>query len=32
MEKLQELLKDDYENFELLDNIDKSSIVGIELW
>ena len=26
MKKLQELLKDDYENFELLGNIEKSSM------
>ena len=33
MKKLQELLEDDYEDFELLDNIEKSSyVLGSELW
>ena len=32
MKKLHELLKDDYEDFELLENIDKSSyVLGNEL-
>ena len=33
MKKLQELLKDDYEDFELLENVGKSSyMLGSELW
>ena len=33
MKKLQGLLVDDYEEFELLDNIEKSSyVLGSELW
>ena len=33
MKKLQELLKDDYEDFESLENVEKSSYVpGSELW
>ena len=32
MKKLQELLEDDYEDFELLDNVEKSSyVLGSEL-
>ena len=33
MKKLQELLEDDYEDFESLDNVEKSSyVLGSELW
>ena len=33
MNKLQELLDDDYVNFDLLDNVEKSSyLLGSELW
>ena len=33
MKKLQKLLEDDYEDFELLENVDKSSyVLGSELW
>ena len=33
MKNLQELLEDDYEDFESLDNIEKSSyVLGSELW
>ena len=33
MKKLQELLEDDYENFESLENVEKSSyVLGSELW
>ena len=33
MKKLQELLKDDYEDFESLENVEKSSyVLGCELW
>ena len=33
MKKLQELLKDDYEDIESLDNVEKSSyVLGSELW
>ena len=33
MKKLQDLLEDDYEYFESLDNVDKSSyVLGSELW
>ena len=33
MKKLQELLEDDYEDFESLDMVDKSSyVLGSELW
>ena len=33
MKKLQELLDDDYEDFELLENVEKSSyVLGSELW
>ena len=33
MKKLQELLEDDYEDFELLDNVEKSSyVLSNELW
>ena len=33
MKKLQELLEDDYEDFESLENVEKSSFVlGSELW
>ena len=33
MKKLQELLIDDYKDFESLDNVDKSSyMLGSELW
>ena len=33
MKKLQELLKDDYEDFESLENVEKSSyVLGSELW
>ena len=33
MKKLQELLEDKYENFEILDNVEKSSyVLGSELW
>ena len=33
MKKLQELLEDDYEDFEWLDNVEKSSyVLGSELW
>ena len=33
MKKLQELLEDDYEQFESLDNIEKSSyVLGSEQW
>ena len=33
IKKLQELLEDDYEDFELLDNVKKSSyVLGSELW
>ena len=33
MKKLQELLEDDYEDFELLDNVEKLSyVLGSELW
>ena len=33
MKKLQELLEDDYEHFELLDNVEKSPyVLGSELW
>ena len=33
MKKLQELLEDDYEDFESLENVEKSSyVLGSELW
>ena len=33
MKKLQELLQDDYEDFESLENVEKSSyVLGSELW
>ena len=33
MKKLQELLEDDYADFELLDNVEKLSyVLGSELW
>ena len=33
MKKLQELFEDDYEDFESLDNVEKSSyVLGSELW
>ena len=33
MKKLQELLEDDYEDFESLENVDKSCyVLGSELW
>ena len=32
MKKLQELLEDDYEDIELLDNIEKSTVLGSELF
>ena len=33
MKKLQELLEDDYEDFELLENVEKlSNVLGNELW
>ena len=33
MKKLQELLEDDYEDFEFLKNVEKSSyVLGSELW
>ena len=33
MKKLQELLEDDYEDFEPLENVEKSSyVLGSELW
>ena len=33
MKKLQELLEDDYEDFESLENVEKLSyVLGIELW
>ena len=33
MKKLQELLEDDYEDFEYLENVEKSSyVLGSELW
>ena len=33
MKNLQELLEDDYEDFESLDNVEKSSyVLGSELW
>ena len=33
MKKLQELLEDDYDDFESLENVEKSSyVLGSELW
>ena len=32
MKKLQELLEDDYEDFESLENVESSYVLGSELW